>query len=196
MARPYRDASLSTLAAMDLRGAWRARAADDEVRRTGVGLGCDDSAWDVVNVPGHWRLHEPFRDSDGPVLYRTGFHLPMPGPGSRAVVTLHGVFYQADVWLDGAYLGDPEGYFMPHTFDVTDLCRLADDHVLAVEVTCPRPSPDSPRRTLTGDRTFLHLLPSRQRRFLQTRPSRADQDRVAGQGIRAHRGIRQRLRLR
>ena len=150
MARPYRDASLSTLAAMDLRGAWRARAADDEVRRTGVGLGCDDSAWDVVNVPGHWRLHEPFRDSDGPVLYRTGFHLPMPEPGSRAVVTLHGVFYQADVWLDGAYLGDPEGYFMPHTFDVTDLCRLADDHVLAVEVTCPSPPPDSPRRTLTG----------------------------------------------
>ena len=35
-------------------------------------------------------------------------------------VTLDGIFYQGDVWLDGAYLGDPEGYFFPHSFDITD----------------------------------------------------------------------------
>ena len=38
------------------------------------------------------------------------------------------------MWLDGAYLGDPEGYFFPHSFDITDLSRFGDDHVLAVEV--------------------------------------------------------------
>ena len=34
-----------------------------------------------------------------------------PADGRRRWITLDGIFYQADVWLDGAYLGDPEGYF-------------------------------------------------------------------------------------
>ncbi len=41
--------------------------------------------------------------------------LEPPAPGERRWVVLDGIFYQADVWLDGAYLGDPEGYFFPHT---------------------------------------------------------------------------------
>lgn len=135
---------------MDLSGAWRARVADDDVRRTGVGLGFDDSSWAEVAVPGHWRLHEPFRDTDGPVLHRTDFFHRAPADGERVFVTLHGIFYQADVWLDGAYLGDPEGYFTAHSFDITDLCRLSSEHVLAVEVTCPPQRAGSPKRTLTG----------------------------------------------
>lgn len=135
---------------MDLSGAWRARVADDDVRRTGVGLGFDDSSWAEVAVPGHWRLHEPFRDTDGPVLHRTDFFHRAPADGERVFVTLHGIFYQADVWLDGAYLGDPEGYFTAHSFDITDLCRLSTEHVLAVEVTCPPQRAGSPKRTLTG----------------------------------------------
>ncbi len=151
MGRPYPRWSLSTLAGMELGGAWRARVADDELRRDGVGLDLDDGDWPLVSVPGHWRLHEPFRDSDGPLLYRHRFTHPRPAEGERVVVTFHGIFYQADVWLDGAYLGDPEGYFAPHSFDVTDLCRLGEEHVLAVEVSCSRaPADGTPRRNLTG----------------------------------------------
>ena len=65
-------------------------------------------------------------------------------------MTFDGIFYQADVWLDGAYLGDPEGYFFPHSFDVTALCRLGDDHVLAVEVTCNAEPGTRGRRNITG----------------------------------------------
>jgi beta-mannosidase len=135
---------------MDLGGVWRACVADDEVRRAGIGLTTDDSAWSQATVPGHWRLDNAFADSDGPVLYRRRFQRDRPTDGERVFVTLHGVFYQADVWLDGAYLGDPEGYFMPHTFDITDLCRLADDHVLAIEVTCSPHRDQRAKRTLTG----------------------------------------------
>jgi len=39
-----------------------------------------------------------------------------------------------DVWLDGAYLGDTEGYFFPHTFEVTEHLRSRSEHQLAVEV--------------------------------------------------------------
>ena len=40
----------------------------------------------------------------------------------------------ADVWLDGTYLGDTAGYLVPHWFEVTDLMRDRDEHLLALEV--------------------------------------------------------------
>jgi beta-mannosidase len=135
---------------VELSGPWRALAADDELRRDGIGLDVDDSTWPEVNVPGHWRSSPPFDKSDGPILYRRRFELPPPEPGRRRWITFDGIFYQADVWLDGAYLGDPEGYFFPHSFDITALSRLGDDHVLAVEVTCNPERGTSGRRNITG----------------------------------------------
>lgn len=130
---------------MELRGRWVARAADDDVRREGIGLDLDDSSWLPASVPGHWQADDGFRDERGPLLYRHRFHLDPPPDGERRFIVLEGVMYQADVWLDGAYLGDPEGYFFPHSFDITGLARLASEHVLAVEVTCP-----DGRRTVAG----------------------------------------------
>ncbi len=135
---------------MDLSGAWRAAAADDQLRRTAVGLHYDDSSWSEVRVPGHWRNEPAFATSDGPLLLRTHFDLPAPPIGERTWVVLDGIFYQADVWFDGAYLGDPEGYFFPHSFDVTQLARLGDEHVLAVEVACTPHASHRGRRNITG----------------------------------------------
>ncbi|HET9601024.1 MAG TPA: hypothetical protein VFP08_05515 [Acidimicrobiales bacterium] len=135
---------------MDLSGTWRAAAADDDLRRGALGLDFDDDGWESVPVPGHWRSVPAFASSDGPLLYRTRFELD-PGPaGARHWVVLDGVFYQADVFLDGAYLGDPEGYFFPHSYEITDLARLAPEHVLAVEVACSRPQDRRVKRNLTG----------------------------------------------
>jgi beta-mannosidase len=140
----------STLPVVELSGEWRAGLADDDVRRDGVGLDHDDRMWATVPVPGHWRSHDVFAASDGPLLYRHRFHLDAPADGRRRFVTLEGVFYQADVWLDGAYLGDPEGYFFPHSFDITDLSRLATDHVLAIEVSCSPQRNRTAKRNITG----------------------------------------------
>ncbi len=131
-------------------GRWRARLADDDVRRDGVGLELDDSTWPAISVPGHWCSVPELADSSGPVMYRADLHHHAPADGERVFVVFDGVMYQADVWLDGAYLGDPEGYIAPHAFDITDLSRLSDDHVLAVEVSCPPQSSGAPKRTLTG----------------------------------------------
>ena len=46
--------------------------------------------------------------------------LAPPAEGERRFVELDGVFYQADVWLDGAYLGDPEGYFIAFDLQAGD----------------------------------------------------------------------------
>lgn len=135
---------------MDLSGVWLAAEADDDIRRSGIGLDTDDTSWDRIAVPGHWHHHPKFASSDGPIMYRRSYSEPPPGTGRRRWLTLDGVFYQADVWLDGAYLGDPEGYFFPHTFDITTLSRLGDDHVVAIEVTCSPQQGATGRRNITG----------------------------------------------
>ncbi len=133
---------------MELDGRWVARAATDDVRRFGIGLDVDDSGWEEIDVPGHWQHTAAFAASDGPLMYRHRFCADAPEPGHRRWITLDGVMYQSDAWLDGAYLGDAEGYFFPHSFDITRLVSIGEEHVLAVEVAC---APQTGARTnITG----------------------------------------------
>ena len=135
---------------MDLSGTWRAALADDDLRREAFGLGYNDEGWQPVHVPGHWRSEPAFAEADGPLIYRTQFDWDAGPADGRSWVVLDGLFYQGDVWLDGAYLGDPEGYFFPHAYEMTDLARLVDQHVLAVEVTCAPQRNKAAKRNLTG----------------------------------------------
>jgi len=104
----------------ELAGGWRAAPADETLRRAFSTPEFDDRDWGPITVPGHWRSEGAFAASDGPVLYRRSFRVATPAPGRRAWLTFDGVFYDGDVWLDGSYLGTTEGYFFPHTFEVTD----------------------------------------------------------------------------
>ncbi|MEM8620830.1 MAG: hypothetical protein AAGF73_14020 [Actinomycetota bacterium] len=136
---------------MELCADWFAVEADDDVSRHGI---ADDPRaerfdWRPIDVPGHWENSSGFAGASGPLMYRKRFHVAPPADDQRRWLTLDGVLYQADVWLDGAYLGDPEGYFAPHSFDITALSQLGDEHVLAVEVTCAPQGPQG-RRNLTG----------------------------------------------
>jgi beta-mannosidase len=139
---------------MDLSGEWKAACADDELRRTAFALDFDDSGWENIAVPGHWKTVPSFADSDGPLIYRTRFDWDAGPEGARSWVVLDGLFYQGDVWFDGGYLGDPEGYFIPHAYEITDLARLSSEHALAVEVTCSPQRNKAAKRNLTG--VFQH----------------------------------------
>src|SRR5262249_46174456 len=125
-------------ARMDLGGQWRAAESNDDLRRAFADLDFDDTEWPQLPVPGHWRSHPAFDTSDGAVLYRRRFVTEPPSAGRRTFLTFDGIFYQGDVWLDGEYVGDTEGYFFPHTFEVTAAMTARRDHVLAVEVACSR----------------------------------------------------------
>ena len=129
---------------------WLALPATEELRRDGVGLVVDDSEWEPISVPGHWRNTPAFATTDGPVLYRHHFRMEPPASNERRFIIFDGLFYQSDVWLDGAYLGDPEGYFFPHSFDVTALAQMSNDHVLAIEVACSPQRDKRAKRNLTG----------------------------------------------
>lgn len=139
---------------MDLSGTWRATIADDELRRSGIGPEFDDSSWEPVAVPGHWRSTPAFSDADGPLLFRRPVEISAAAPGDRQWLVFDGLFYQADVWFDGVYLGDPEGYFFPHSFDITSIARLGSEHALAVEVNCAPQRNKTAKRNLTG--VFQH----------------------------------------
>ncbi|MDQ6840763.1 MAG: hypothetical protein M3137_21110 [Actinomycetota bacterium] len=135
---------------MDLGGTWVAKEATDELRRRLPDPALDDGAWTDVTVPGHWRSEAAFAMFDGPLLYRRHFEVAGPGTGRRSWLHFSGMFYQGDVWLDGAYLGDTEGYFFPHSFEVTENLAAGRGHVLAVEVACTRPADRRAKRNLTG----------------------------------------------
>ncbi len=135
---------------------WLAREAEGDLHQRFVEPEFDASGWEPIAVPGHWRSTPAFADSDGPVLYRHRFAATPLADGRRRFLTFEGVFYYGDVWLDGAYLGATEGYFAPHTFEITDAARtaVAGEHVLAVEVACPPESDRRAKRMVTG--VFSH----------------------------------------
>lgn len=138
---------------MDL-AEWHAAIADEELRRRYTEPSFDDADWTPIDVPGHWRSNAAFASADGPLLYRTHFDRAAAGDGPRTWLTFDGLFYQGDVWLDGAYLGDTEGYFNPHTFEITEQVASRSEHTLSVEVTCAPQTDRSAKRNLTG--VFQH----------------------------------------
>src|SRR3954447_25499377 len=139
---------------MELSSGWRATVADDDLRRAFADDDFDDGGWSPIEVPGHWRTSPAFADAEGPLLQRTPLEHHGPARGERAWLTFDGIFYQGDVWLDGAYLGDTEGYFLPHTFEVTEQLSERREHTLVVEVACAPQTDRTAKRNLTG--VFQH----------------------------------------
>ena len=158
---------------IDLSGTWRAAPTNDELRRTYQDDAFDDAAWTPTTVPGHWQRTAEFATNQSPILYRTRFDLASAGgssasPGSdagafgaasedaglRRWLTFDGIFYQSDVWLDGAYLGDTEGYFFEHSFEVTEALASRSEHLLAIEVNCAPQTQRNRKRNITG--VFQH----------------------------------------
>jgi beta-mannosidase len=143
------DASLPR--PVDLSGIWRAHAQVGDLARRFTEPSFDDSAWPELGVPGHWRSNDELASSDGPVLYRRRFDTGSLEGATRRFLTFDGIFYDGDVWLDGSYLGTTEGYFISHTFEITDLTRAASGlHVLAVEVACAVPDRLAGQRAILG----------------------------------------------
>ena len=88
MGRPYRFSlahargrPAPNLAVVDLSGQWRANVADDERRRSAVGLDYLDDDWPEIEVPSHWRNLEPFADNDDALIYRKRFDLDAAAAG-------------------------------------------------------------------------------------------------------------------
>ena len=134
---------------ISLSGTWKVLAAEEATRRRVGDTSLDDSDWIDVKVPGLWRSHDALANTDS-VLYRRRFELGELAEGNRRWLVIDGLCYQGDVWFDGAYLGDTEGYFVEHNFEVTQATKLPGQHLLAIEANCETPSDRTEKRNITG----------------------------------------------
>jgi hypothetical protein len=74
--------------------------------------------------------------------YRSSFETP-PDLGKHFTLTFNGINYSAEVWLNGARVGEIKGAFSRGIFDVTAQLKQGRRNVLAVRVS-PPPHPGIP----------------------------------------------------
>ena len=111
----------------------------------------DASAWRAVDLPHDWAVELPFVDdreltSHGfkPIgraypatsigWYRKVFAIPAADAGRRLWLEFDGVYRNAIVTFNDAYLTTAVSGYAPFRLDVTDLVRYGGDNVLALRV--------------------------------------------------------------
>src|SRR3712207_3845890 len=103
---------------IDLSGSWQYKVDAHNVGREQAwnSAALDRSSWSEMQIPNNWYLTE-VGDYHGAVWFATSFTLSDDLRGKRVFLRFGAVDYIADVWLNDAYLGQHEGYFLPFEFD-------------------------------------------------------------------------------
>lgn len=138
-------------------GAWRfvpqpaIQASGEEISRPGF----DDSSWQVATVPGtvltSYLDNGAFKDpsfglnnllipeelSRQDYWYRAEFTLPSGNGRALKALTLNGVNYAAEVWVNGQQLGTIKGAFIRGRFTLETALKPGDRVAVAVRVSPP-----------------------------------------------------------
>jgi beta-galactosidase len=112
-----------------------------------------DSGWRQLQLPHDWAVELPFTNSSNfdvmahgykPVgglypetsigWYRKGFNVDRADSGHRFQLQFDGIYRDAEVWINGFYLGNNKSGYMGFAFDITDYLNYAKDNVLVVRV--------------------------------------------------------------
>ena len=130
-----------------------------------VGRDFDDSSWRLLDVPHDWSIELP-RDPespggteggffiDGVGWYRKRFDVPQAWQGQRLAVTFEGVFKNAEVWLNGYYVGrHPYGY-TTFTMDLTPYVEVGAENLIIVRVDNSAPQHS---RWYSGSGIYRHV---------------------------------------
>jgi Glycosyl hydrolases family 2, sugar binding domain len=94
----------------------------------------DDTGWRPVTVPHTWNVMPEYADYAGIAWYRRRLMLPPTAEEAHVRLRFGAVFYLAQVWWNGVYLGEHEGGYTPFEFDVSGLARPGAANVLVVRV--------------------------------------------------------------
>ncbi len=93
----------------------------------------------LMKVPSNWH-NEGLENFSGSVWFMKKFIFPGTHTG-LSIIEFNGVDYFADIWLNGNYIGNHEGYFQKFFFDVSGMVNTGDDNILVVKVTSPTEVP-------------------------------------------------------
>src|ERR1017187_138369 len=117
----------------------------------GQDVGFDDTRWRTIDLPHDWSIEDlpgtrsPFNKdaisqvgggftTGGIAWYRKHFIVNRKDTGRIIQVQFEGVYMNADVWINGEYLGNhPYGY-TGFTYDISKKIKFGTDNVIAVEV--------------------------------------------------------------
>lgn len=109
-----------------------------------------DSAWEKIDLPHDWAMQLPYDKNDFKIKgyrkiggrspensvgwYRKKLTLSEADQFKRIYLEFDGVFRDAQVWINGVYLGRHESGYTSFNFDVTDLVNYNSDNVICVRV--------------------------------------------------------------
>lgn len=127
---------------------WKLKPYVGEMDRAWLAYDYDDSAWLSQKLPAQWQMLPEFAEKyGGKMAYRYRFDFTKK-EGKDYWLKFNGVFYKAEVWLNGERLGDHTGYFAPFKFKITK--QLQDQNVLTVLVDCPYEDTENNKKQVTG----------------------------------------------
>ncbi len=142
-ANPEKDFNYSTVNIFaKTGGAWGAIATDAKFK---------DSTWQTINLPHDWAVDLQFVnvknadvESHGfkPVgglfpetsigWYRKHFTIVRADSGARFQIQFDGIYRDANVWMNGVYLGNNKSGYIGMVYDITDFINYGGDNVLVV----------------------------------------------------------------
>ncbi|MBA2943074.1 discoidin domain-containing protein [Paenibacillus sp. CGMCC 1.16610] len=117
----------------------------------------DDTSWEGVNVPHSVRLEPKVNGGDnqsyqGIGWYRRHFPLDSSYAGKKLFVEFEAAMTNAEVWVNGTYLGIHHGGYTPFTIDITNAVHLdGTPNVIAVKLDNrddPQTPPGKPQKDL------------------------------------------------
>ena len=120
---------------------------------TAIDLKYKDSTWTNLNLPHDWAVALPFAHVDNfdveshgykPVgglfpetsvgWYRKHFTVAKADSGSRFQIQFDGIFRDANIWVNGFYLGNNKSGYIGVNYDITDFLNYDKDNVIVVRV--------------------------------------------------------------
>jgi len=121
--------------------------------RTAVDARFNDSTWRTLNLPHDWAVELPFENSPNfdveshgykPIgglypetsigWYRKHFTVSSADSGTRFQIQFDGIFRNANIWINGFYVGNNMSGYIGASYDITDYVRFDHDNVLVVRV--------------------------------------------------------------
>ena len=100
-------------------------------------VGYDDSAWQAVDLPHTWNAVDGangFAFYKGACWYRRFFEISDIHQDNQLFIEFHGANSIADVYVNGAHLGQHRGGYSTFRFDMTGLVQFGRKNLLAVRV--------------------------------------------------------------
>ncbi len=141
---------------------WRFNLDDDTAYAS---INYDDSEWENISLPHDWMIRSERKKTNpsgtaggfypgGTGWYRKHLNLDLAESKEQFYLVFDGVYMNADVWINGTYLGHHSYGYIGFHYDVSDVIRTDTTNIIAVRVDCSEQPVD---RWYSGAGIYRHV---------------------------------------